>query len=198
MIMPACRVVVVVIVAMTRLMPGIKDMNPPAMTLIIMGMVNMAVAIRARLGLKTLVHFGNRPAQALDHGLEHMIGQQTQPARTHLHRHMPVAHMVGNSGQLRGVSGAHFHQSLGCGLDRNHPAVLEQQTITVAQQGAMGQIHADFLAADQFGPKTRALSLLETQLENLVNRSMSVSALGGHLEGHDKNSEYQTPYQNRK
>jgi len=127
-----------------------------------------------------------------------MIRQQSQPACPHLHRHMSIAHVVGNAGQLHSVAGTYFHQGLGCGLDRNHPAVVEQQTIALAQKGTIGQIHADFLAAEQFGPKSRPLALLKAQLENLVDRGMALGALGGHLEGHDKSSEGQTPYQNRK
>jgi len=188
----------VVIMAMTGLVTGIKDMDPPTVALIIMGMVNMAVPVSTRLGLKTLIHFTDRTAEPLDHGLQHMVGQQSQPARAHLHRYMPIADVIGNTGQLRGIAGPNFHQGLGSSLDRNHAAVFEQQTIAMAQQAPIGQVHADLFSAEQFGPKARALALLETQLENLVDRCMAVGALGGHLEGHDESSEGQTPYQNRK
>lgn len=49
----------IMVMPMHGFVSRIKDMNPPAMALIIMGMVNMAVAVGARLGLKAFVHLGH-------------------------------------------------------------------------------------------------------------------------------------------
>ena len=66
---------------------------------------------------------------------------------------MPVAHVISDAGELRCIAGPHFHQGLGRRLDRNDTTILEQQTIAMAQQTAIGQIDANLFAADQFGSK---------------------------------------------
>jgi hypothetical protein len=193
-IVAATRVIMVVI----ALMPWVEHMDSAPMALIIVGMVHMTVAVGARFGLEAFVHLLDRAAESLDHGPQDMIGQQSQPPATHLERDMPVADMVGNAGELGGTARPHFHQGLGRRLDRQDATVFKQQSIPVAQKTAVRQIDADFFATEQFGAKTRPFTLLEAQLEDLVDRASTVGALGRHLEGHDRGSGNQTPYQNRK
>jgi hypothetical protein len=193
-VMTAARVIMVVI----TLMPRVEHMNATPMALIVVGMVHMTVAVSARFRLESFVDLRHRAAESLDHGPQDMIGQQSQPPATHLERDMPVADMVGNAGELGGTARPHFHQGLGRRLDRQDATVFKQQSIPVAQKTAVRQIDADFFATEQFGAKTRPFTLLEAQLEDLVDRASTVGALGRHLEGHDRGSGNQTPYQNRK
>jgi hypothetical protein len=197
-IVPTVPVLMLMLMLMTGLVPGVEGVDTPAMALVVMGMVHMTMAIGPGLRLKAFGDVLDRSAEPLDHGAKHMIRQQPQPAPAHLHRHMPVADMVGDAGQLGRTARTHFHQGLGGRLDGHHPTVLEVQSIAMAQQAAVGKIDADLFAAQQLRAKSRALALLKTQFEDFVHGGITAGALSGHLEGHDWSSGDQTRYQNRK
>ena len=127
-------------------MASIEDMDAPAMTLIIMLMMYMAVAVGARLGLKADADFMHMATKPLDHRLQHMVGQQSHEAVADLDRHMPIADVISDAGQFDRIMGMNFEQALGGGLDSHNAPVCQQQPVAMAQQRAGRQIDADLLA----------------------------------------------------
>ena len=149
-------------------MPRIEHMDAPAMPLIIMLMVHMAVAISTRLRLKAFTDPMHMAAEPFDHRLQHMVGQQPQPAGPDLNRHMAIADVIRDPGQLQRIVGMHFEQVFGGRLDCDHTAIGQQQSIAVAQQRAGGQVNTDGLARQQLGSESGAFTLLEGQFDHLV------------------------------
>ena len=145
-------------------------MDAPAMALIIVLMMHMAVAVGARLGLKTNADFMHMATKPLDHRLQYMVGQQAHEAVADLDRNMPVADVIRDAGEFDRIVGMNLEQALGGSLDRHDAPVCQQQPVAVAQQRARRQIDTDLLARQQRGPKPRSLALLESQLDHLVDR----------------------------
>lgn len=100
-------------------------MDAPAVALIIVLVMHMAVAVGARLGLEPLLHRMHMPAEALDHRLQHMVGQQSHEAVADLDRDMPIADVIRDAGQLDRIMGMNLEQSLGGGLDRHDTSVCQ-------------------------------------------------------------------------
>jgi hypothetical protein len=100
-------------------------MDAPAVTLIIVLMMHMAVAVGARLGLKADADFMHMTAKPLDHRLQHMVGQQSHEAVADLDRDMPIADVIRDAGQLDRIMGMNLEQSLGGGLDRHDTSVCQ-------------------------------------------------------------------------
>jgi len=126
--MAAVRAVLVLVrmvmpVRVALFMPRIEHMDAPAMPLIIMLMVHMAVAIGARLWLKAFTDPMHMAAEPFDHRLQHMVGQQPQPAGPDLNRHMSIADVIRDPGQLQRIVGMHFEQVFGGRLDCDHTAI---------------------------------------------------------------------------
>ncbi len=171
-----------VVVAM--LMPCIEYMDAPAMPLIIVLMVHMAVTIGTRLGLKAFADPMHMAAEPLDHCLQDMVGQQSQPAGTDLKRHMAIADVIRDPGQLNRIVGMHLEQIFRCGLDDHHTAISQQQAVAVAKQRAGGQVNTDGLARQQRGTESRPLAVLEGEFEHLIGRAVGRRQRLRHHHGH--------------
>ncbi len=171
-----------VVVAM--LVPCIEYMDAPAMPLIIVLMVHMAVTIGTRLGLKAFADPMHMAAEPLDHRLQHMVGQQSQPAGTDLNRHMAIADVIRDPGQLQGIVCMHFEQVLRCSLDGHHTAIAQQQAITMAQQGAGGQVNTDGLARQQRGTESRPFAVLKGEFDHLIGGTSCRRQRLRHHHGH--------------
>ena len=76
---------------------------------------------------------------------QHMVGLDLQIAGLQLDGHMAVAQVIGRAGQVKGRTvpraSADAQQRLGCRLDADQAAILGQQHIAAAQQGASRQEH---------------------------------------------------------
>ena len=119
-------------------------------------------------------------AQPLDHGLEHMVGQQPQPAGSHLQRDMPIADVIRNACEGRRIVRMHLEQVFGRGLHRHHPAIVQKQSIAVTHEGARGQIDTDLFATQQGSAKAGALTLLERQFNHGIGRTLAPGQGMGH------------------
>ena len=70
----------------------------------------MTATVGAVFGLERCFEgFGMGP-QLLEHGLEHVVIKQAQPAVTHLQGHMAVAQVIGRAGQLEGAAAGYVQQ----------------------------------------------------------------------------------------
>jgi hypothetical protein len=113
--------------------PSIKNVNPSAMALVIVLMMNMRMAIRATLGFERGLYLNHLGAQSNDHRAQHMVGQQPQAGLANLQRNMSITDVIGNPGKLLGISGPHFKERLKLGLNRDDPTIVELKSGSVAQ-----------------------------------------------------------------
>lgn len=72
------------------------------------------VTIRTALGLKGFGHFNHRHVHGAQHVGQHMVGLDLQVVGLQLDGHMPVAQVVGGTGQVKGRA------MLGAGGDAQH------------------------------------------------------------------------------
>ena len=119
MVSTMSMIVPVIMAGMTR----IKDVDTSTVTLVIMLVMDMAVAIRPGLRLKALTHTMHMPSEAFDHRLQHMVGQQTQESIAHLQRDMPIADVICDARQCGRIVCMHFQQIFRRRLDRDHSTV---------------------------------------------------------------------------
>ena len=183
---------VAVPVPVRRVVPRIERMDPPAVPLVVVRVVHVAVPVGARFGLEAVLDLVHVPAQPLDHRLQHVVGQQPQPAVADLDRHVPVAHVVRDPREPARVVRVHLEQPLGCRLDRDHATVGKLQPVAVPQQRAARQVDADLLARHQGGAEPGALAQREVELDDLVDALVGTGQRGGHRDRH------RVPAQNRK
>lgn len=153
--------------------PRIEHVNATAVSLIVVLMVHMAVPVGTRFGLEAGADRPHGRAQALDHCPQHMIGQQPQPARADLQRHVAIADVIRDASQCHGIGGANLKELFRRGLHRHHPTVVEQQAVAVTQQGASGQVNTDLFATEQGGAKAGTLALLEGQFDDRVGGAIA-------------------------
>ncbi len=185
-------VMVVAVMVVRVLVARIERVDAPAVPLVVVLVVDVAVPVGPGLGLERLLDRMHMPAQALDHRLQHVIRQQPQPAIAELQRDVPVAHVVGDACQAARIVSMHLDQLLAGGLDRDHPTVGQPQPVTVPQQRAGRQVDADLLAREQRRAQARTLALAEVQLDHLVDPLLRTGRLASH---HDR---HVAPLQNRK
>ena len=106
-------------------MPGIKNVNPSTVPLIVMLMVDMRMTVGATLWFERRLHLGHLSAQPNDHCTKHMVGQQPQARLTNLQRNMSITDVISNPGQLLCISSTHFKKCFELGLHRDDPTVVE-------------------------------------------------------------------------
>jgi hypothetical protein len=105
--------------------------------------------------IKRRLHRCNRRAEAANHGLEHVITANAQPAPDNLDLGVPVAEVPGQKREasLRGV---YFTQSLRLTGDGNNGSVIKHETVTVSECRRLRQIkqklHAAFTGELQTPP----------------------------------------------
>jgi len=182
----------------TMVVPGIEHMNATTVPLIVVLMVHMAVPVGTRLGLEARADRAHGPAQPLDHGPQHMVGEQPQPAGANLQRHMAIADVIRDACQGHGIGGSNLEEFFGRGLHCHHAPVVEQQAVAVAQQGTGGQIDTDLLATEQGGTETRTLALLEGQFDDHVGGAIARGERSGACQAHVGLMAAVQPLQNRK
>ena len=165
-------------------MARIKDVDAPAVSLVIVLVMDMAVAVRPGLWLKACADLMHVTAKPFNHGLQHMVGQQPQKPVAHLQWHMPIADVIRDASQRRRIVCMHFQQCFRRSLYRHHPTIREQQAIFMADQRAHRQVDADVLASQQGGTKPRTLPEFEGQFKHCVSRAVASGEGMGHGHRH--------------
>ena len=93
----------------------------------------MAAAVGAVFRLKRSFDGLGLGAELFEHGLEHVVVEQAQPAVAHLQGHMAIAQVIGGTGQFEGIGAGDVQQLLGTGTDTDNAAILGLQTFAVIQ-----------------------------------------------------------------
>lgn len=77
--------------------------------------------------------FGGR-TELIEHGLEHVIVEQAQPAITDLQGNMAIAQVIRGARQLECTAAGDVHELLGARADTHDTAVFSLQKFTIAQR----------------------------------------------------------------
>ena len=80
---------------------------------------------------------------------KHVVRLKAQVLLAELHRHVPIAEMVGGANQLAGLAGMHFEQRLRSRLDGDDQPIASEQAVAVAQHRSGLKDVAHLLAAGQ-------------------------------------------------
>jgi len=109
----------------------------PMMMIIAMRVVvTMAVrvlTVRALLRIERRFHRRKAGAEPAQHVLDHMIAANAQPVADDLHVDMPVTDVPGEPRQFVAVGGGDFDQRLRPADDAHDAAVVEYETVAIAQ-----------------------------------------------------------------
>lgn len=106
-------------------------------------------AVGATFGIEGRLDLADRATEAEQHFGQHMIRLEAQEVLAKLHRHMPIAEMVGGTAELQTIAGVDFEQRFRGGLDFDHPPVAGKQTVAMPQHGTGRQDVTQLLATDQ-------------------------------------------------
>jgi len=104
-----------------------------------MPMAGRVLAVGALLRIEWRVNRSEPRAEPAQHILDHMIAANAQPIADDLHVDMPVTDVPGKPRQFVAVGGGDFDQRLRPADDANNAAVVEHETIAVAQSGRLRQ-----------------------------------------------------------
>jgi hypothetical protein len=110
------------------------------------------------------------PSQPLHHASKDGVGCDAKPPRSHLHRHMAIAQVIGNAGQLRRIITGHGHHRLGGCIHPDYPTGVVAQTVSAAHEFAAGQAEHHWLAVVEDQTLTRALASLDIETDRCLRR----------------------------
>jgi hypothetical protein len=153
--------------------------------MVMMVMAHMAImfAISAAFRVKRRFHMGKLSTQALQHGFNHMILADQNPAAFNLRRQMPIAEMPGQARQPFRRFGGDFNQGLGRGLHQNNAATFQQQPITLAERGGFFQIEQKRKTTFRDIALAAAETVIEIQRHTMARSAFHPAAGGQHLNG---------------
>ena len=84
----------------------------------------MAAAVGTVLRLERRFDGFDLRAELLEHRLEHVIVEQTQPAIADLQRNMAIAQVISGAGQFKGIGAGDVQQLFGAGANTNDASVF--------------------------------------------------------------------------
>ena len=99
-----------------------------------MARVMMTTAIGAVLGLERRLDGVRIGAQLFQHGLEHIVIEQAQPAIADLQGDMAIAQVIGRAGQFKGVAAGDMQQLFRARADTYDASVLGLQEFAIVQR----------------------------------------------------------------
>ena len=112
-------------------------------------MVNRRRRIGPALGIERRLDRGHARAEAREQYRDGRIAPQPQAVTQHLHRHVTVAEMPGELGEMHEVASADFEQRLGLDDNLHEAAALELERIAHPQRDGRRQIEDAAHAADR-------------------------------------------------
>src|SRR5262245_3172724 len=107
-----------------------------------------------------------------------MVATNAQPIADDLHVDMPVADMPGEPRQLVTVGGGDFDQRLWAADDAHDAAVIENETITVAECRGLRQVEQEGGAALAGQNDAAAMALMRIE-RNLIDGASAVPIARG-------------------
>ena len=140
-----------------------------------MPVIGMMVAVLVTIGavLRIERRFDRRKpcAQPAQHVLDHMVAADAQPVADDLHVEMPVADMPGEPRQLARIGRCDLDQRLRPAGDAHHPAIVEDEAVTVAQCRRLRQVEQELGAALAGEDDAAAMALLRIERDADRRRS---------------------------
>lgn len=106
-----------------------------------------------------------------------MVAADAQAIGQYLHRHVPVAEVIGGTRQLPGVAAAYFRQLLRRRDDFDQPAVFEHHSIAITQNYRLGQIEQELCAAHALHDDAAAMPVFVVEHDRIGGLRLP-SALG--------------------
>jgi hypothetical protein len=151
--------------------------------------VGVMVPISASLGLEHREHGHNLQAQSFDHLTEHMIVEEPQSARHHLHCDVPIAQVIRRLGERDGIIAHGFEKRF---LDRNDfdiSAILGPHAVAAPQQSTSLNDQSGGIAAIEPQQQTAFAARLEGQFDRVGgrfraahrNRRVAFRVVAGHV-----------------
>jgi len=110
---------------------------------VIAAAVMMAIGrcgIGATLWIERRVDFHHVSAESRGQFGKNVIAPDAQRVCQELRRHVPVAQMPGDAGEMLMIGAANFQERLGRGDDLDQPSVFQQQRVAAAQLGRRGEV----------------------------------------------------------
>jgi hypothetical protein len=129
--------------------------------------------VRALLRIERRFHRRKPRAEATQHVLDHMIAANAQPIADDLHIDMPVADMPGEPRQFAAVSSRDFDQLLRPADDAHDAAVVEHETVAIAQSRSLRQVEQKGRAPLTGQNDAAAMPLVRVE-QNLIDRTGAV------------------------
>ncbi len=164
---------VVTLVTMSMRMIVLMPMMMIIAMRVVMTMAVRVLTVRALLRIERRFHRRKAGAEPAQHVLDHMIAANTQPVADDLHVDVPVADVPGKPRQFVAVGGGDFDQRLRPADDANNAAVVEHETIAVAQSGRLRQVEQK-RRAPLAGQNDAAAMPLMCVERNLIDRTGAV------------------------
>ena len=135
------------------------------------------LAVGALLRIEWRVNRSEPRGEPAQHILDHMIAANAQPITDDLHVDMPVTDVPGKPRQFVAVGGGDFDQRLRPTDDAHNAAVVEHETIAVAQSGRLRQVEQK-RRAPLAGQNDAAAMPLMCVERNLIDRTGAVPVAG--------------------
>jgi hypothetical protein len=124
--------------------------------------------VRALLRIERRFHRHQPCAEPAQHILDDMIAANAQPIANDLHLDMPIADMPREPRQFLAASGGNFDQGLGPADDADDAAVVEHESVAVAQSGRARQVEQKGRAALAGQDEPAAMALVRIE-QNLID-----------------------------
>ena len=125
---------------------------------------------------------GKKPrAEPAQHILDHVIAANAQPIANDLHLDMPIADMPGEPRQFLAAGGGNFDQGLRPADDAHDAAVVEHESVAVAQSGRARQVEQKGRAALAGQDDPAAMPVVRIE-QNLIDCTGAVP-MAGRLDG---------------
>jgi hypothetical protein len=152
---------------------------------VMMVVAHMAImfAISATFRIKRRFHMGKLSAQALQHGFNHVILADQNPAAFNLRRQMPIAEMPCKTRQPFWRFGGDLNQGLRRGLHQNDTAAFQQQPITLAERSGFFQIQQKGKTIFRDIALAAAKTVIEIERHPMAGGAFHPTASGQHLNG---------------
>ncbi len=131
--------------------------------------VVVASAVGTVLRLERRLDGLHRGAELFEHGFQHVVVEQAQPAVADLQGDVTVAQVVGGAGQFQRAGAGDVEQTFGAGDDPHQATVAGLQAVAVGQRRlAALEEQADLLAARREAAQAALAARLVGQVEFFV------------------------------
>jgi hypothetical protein len=145
-------------------------------------------AVGAAFGLKRGLHMEQLRPEALEHGLDHMIGPYAKYMVPNLGRQMPVAEVPREAREMPGIRMPDLNHGLRGRSYPQPPSVFELQPVFIGHGNGLRKIEEDFFPLVGREANAPAMTLREIESQDsggLVSWPVSGRAMPGRaLQGH--------------